>query len=892
MKPPWSVPTAVAKKIRLAAFPTALTRCIPACARLLWQATSSVARPEDGTHSPPDLFSKALKDMFSETRSELATQSADVSDKCLGKRANRIESRLLLRQALSHKLEIEIADHAASLELEAASAADATVEEEGRKPHARRHVLVREFTAILRRLDTSSFTSADLVGIPDSSDMAGIIEAHSGSAVVVSAAWSHYSKIRARSNAGALIGQIPIPAICLLITELAFMTGSNEYKQRFERIIHIFSDFLKHGRPIRNPVQFGMYLRALNKLGRHQLVVKEADAYFAQEGNIATEPRLAMGIKRQVIIAYFKGNRPDKALMEFQSIRADQIYRDSITPHVYSTFLGGALQEKQIPSIRLHEYAEEMLDVACKKEYPETSRTGLLNELLHAAHKASNADFFVYIFERSLARGIKLNYTTFGILINFSSVSYATDARQLYQLYKRITSSAPNLALMTKHIFAIFSLSFVRMGQIDYALSILNDLRDHPTAKITPRHFTALFSHYAEFGMARHALDLYHVMVDIDKLRVPWKIWMDIIRSIWNCDELVATPGDIAFEPQDHSDDQLAGSYRERDDLVISILKYGRARDIKNMFDAFTRLYGRHAERIFALTVLFSEAHRIVASDALRSGMSLQTMFSSHSPGFVDDSWRYPLVERLRTATNRLVRDSARLAVPQELYNRAISVFALLHDYQTAQMLYNHMVFVDSMDPTPDTFNVILRAFVRGSDMDMATDMLNHARSNNAPINSLTANALIHGYLATNQPQQAIGVYACNAGRPLPLHEHLGFTNFVTNAPIDTYTFVILVSKLVDSGNIREAVIIFDDSFSLLRHVPSRMLHMLVAKLEEKMQFDLAQLCLRRYSKRVDNGDLDPIEDVQATGESSSAPDRLPISYFGYLLDQTDSDER
>ncbi|KAJ2386903.1 hypothetical protein GGI23_006393 [Coemansia sp. RSA 2559] len=533
-----------------------------------------------------------------------------------------------------------------------------------------------------------------------------------------------------------------------------------------------------------------------------------------------------------------------------------------------------------------------MLDVACREEYPDTSRTGLLNELLHAAHKASNADFFTYIFERSLLRGINLNYTTFGILVNFSSLSYVADASQLYQLYKRITTSAPSLTLMTNHTFAIFSLSFVRMGRIDYALSVLNDLRDHPTAKITARHYAALFSYYAELGMARHALDLYHMLVDIDKLRVPWKIWMDVIRSIWNCDELMATPGDMAFESQTVSDDQLEDACQERGNLAISILRCGRVHDIKSMFDAFTKFYGRHSERTFALTVLFNEAHRIVASDALESGMSLQAAFSPKPPGFVDDSWRYPLVKRLRAATNRLVRDSARLAVPQELYNRAISVFALLHDYQTAQMLYNHMVYVDSMEPTPDTFNVILRAFVRGSDMNMATDMLNHARRNNAPINSLTANALIHGYLATSQPKQAIEVYACNAGRPLPLHENLGFTNFVMNAPIDTYTFVILVSKLVDSGNIREAIIIFDDSFSLLHHVPSRMLSMLVSKLEEKMQFDLAQLCLRRYSKRVDNGDLDSIEDVRAISKTSNAPDRLPISYFGYLLDQTDSAEQ
>ncbi|KAJ1666492.1 hypothetical protein IW140_004176 [Coemansia sp. RSA 1813] len=885
MKHLWAVPTAAIKTLRPRTLPTTVTPCVPACVRLLWQATSPVARTEDSTHSTPDLFSKALKDMFSETQSELAIQTPDVGDKCFGKRANRVESRLLLRQALSQKLELEIAEHAASLEL--ATAADNTVQTEEYKRPIRRHILVREFTTILRRLDTGSFTSADMAGMAGSSDMTGLMEVRGQAAVVVSAAWAHYCKLRERSNASTLIRQIPMSAICLLITELAFMSGSKEYNRRFERIIHIFSDFLKYGRPIRNPVQFGMYLRALNKLGQHQLAVKEADAYFSQESSIATTPNLAMGIKRQVIIAYFKGNRPDKALAEFQSIRTDQIYRNSITPHVYSTFLGGALRAKHIPNTKLYGYVEEMLNVACKQEYPDTSRTGILNELMHAAHKASNPDFFFYILERSLARNIKLNYTTFGTLLHFSSVSYATDARQLYQLYKKITTSAPNWAMMTNHIFAIFVNWFVRMGRIDYALCTLNDLRQHPTAQITARHFLVLFSHYAEFGMARHALDLYHVIVDVDKLQVPWKICMDIIRSIWHCDELTIAQDDTAFGLQAQGGDQPASVHSKHDNLAISALKCGRVHDIEGMFDAFFKLHSCYPKSTFALAILFNEAHRMVARDACRSGMSLQNTFSPQTAQAIDDSWRYQLAKRLRKALNSLIRDSTRLAIPQELYNRAISVFAILHDYQSAQMLYNHMITVESMEPTTDTFNVLLRAFVHGSDTHMATDVLLHARRNNVPINNLTANALIHGYLVTSQFQQAIDVYAYIAGRPLPLHEDLGFTNFVTNAPLDTYTYVLLVSKLVDSGNIREAVIIFDDSFTVLHQVPSRLLSMLVAKLEENMQFDLAQLCLRRYSKRVKNSDPESM-DVQDTAESANAPERLPISYFGYLLDQTD----
>ncbi|KAJ2555740.1 hypothetical protein EV175_002200 [Coemansia sp. RSA 1933] len=805
--------------------------------------------------------------MFSEAQSDLATQVA-----------------------LVQKLEFEIADHVASLEFAAASN-DATVQTNERHnlPVRRRHILVREFTSILRRLDTSNFTSADLEGLTGSSDISSLLEIRGDAAAVVSAAWAHYSKIRVRSNASDLISQIPMPAICLLITELAFMSGSKEYRHRFERIIHIFNDFSRCERPIQNPVQFGMYLRALNKLGRHQLAIKEADAYFSHEANAAIEPKLAMGIKRQTIVAYFKGSRPDMALAEFQTLRANPMYRASMTPHVYSTFLSGALRVGSIPKTTIYEYVDEMLDTACSQKYPETSRTGLLNELLHAAHKAFNQDVFFRVFERSLARDIKLNYTTFGILINFSSVSYATDARQFHKLYKRITASTPNLALMTGHIFAIFANSFVRMGRIDYALSALNDLREHPTAQITTRHFISVFAHYAKFGMARDALDLYHTMVDFDKLQVPWKIWMYIIRSVWNCNEMAATSVETtALDSQAYGDDKLLSSSNDdHDDLVISIIKYGRVHDIKNMLGSFSRLRSLFPESVFAFTVLFNEAHRIVARDAWKSGMSLQYDSSRHAPSFVDDSWRYPLVDGLRRELNCLIRNSARLDIPQELYNRAISVFAMLHEYQTAQMLYSHMISTVGMEPTKETFDALLSAFVRGSDMDMATDVVGHARRDNVPVNSLTANALIHGYFATNQPEKAVEIYAYISGRPLPLHTNLRFTDFVTNAPIDTYTYVLLISKLIDLGNVRDAIIVFDDSFTLLRRVPNRLLTMLVAKLEECMQFDLAQLCLRRYSKRVHSDSLESYVD-----ESLDAPDRLPISYFGYLLDQTDNNEQ
>ncbi|KAJ2763200.1 hypothetical protein H4S06_000227 [Coemansia sp. BCRC 34490] len=863
-------------------------------ARFLWQATSPVAKTEDPVYSAPDLFGKAIKEMFSETQSDLAMQSPDATDKCFGKRANRAESRLLFRQALSQKLDIDIADYSASLELANSAAADIDADTQT-EPHnrlsVRRHILVREFATILRRLSVSSFSSADLTDMTESPDIVALADARCEAAVIVSAAWSHYLKIRMRSDAGTLIRQIPMPAICLLVTELAFMAGAKDYRRRFERIVQIFDDFVKYERPIRSPVQFAMYLRALNKLGRHQLVVRESNAYFAQQkDHTAIAPSLAMGVKRQAIIAYFKGNRPDSALAEFKSIKADQRYAASITPHVYSSFLSGALHSKTLPNITLYEYLEEMLSTVCQPSYPETSRTGLLNELLHTAHKADNADFFFYVFERSLACGIKLNYTSFGILLHFSFTTYATDARQLFQLYARIISSTPNREMMSAHIFAIFINSFVRMQRSDYALCALNDLREHPTAQLTPRHSFALFDHYAELGMAQNSLDLYHMMFDSDTLQVPWKVWMCIIRSVWNADASLVTY-DSACEQQSQGDDRSLTMRERHDYLVVRIVNCGRAHDIRSMFGAFLKLHALFPTSIASFAMLFTTAHRIAERDAWRSGSSLQCAPSSQVTSLAtDDSWIYSLVEHLRTAANYLVRSSSQLPIPQELYSRAISTFAMLHDYQSAQMLYNHIVTVESMEPTADTFGLLMRAFVDGSDMKMATDTLSQARKNKVPITALTANALIHGYFATNQPEQALMIYSYIAGRPLPLHENPGYTGLIANAPVDIHTYTMLVLRLVECGYIKEAIIVFDDAFTLLRQVPNRLLSMLVAGLEERMQFDTAQLCLRRYYKKVDHGDSESssLTDTFATAVSEA---RLPVSYFETLVDQEDHSE-
>ncbi|KAJ2890042.1 hypothetical protein GGI21_006328, partial [Coemansia aciculifera] len=140
-------------------------------------------------------------------------------------------------------------------------------------------------------------------------------------------------------------------------------------------------------------------------------------------------------------------------------------------------------------------------------------------------------------------------------------------------------------------------------------------------------------------------------------------------------------------------------------------------------------------------------------------------------------------------------------------------------------------------------------------------------------------------------PQEAINVYAHLVGRPAPLLASATFKDFVSCAPVDAYTFALLVSGLVDAGLLKEAVIVFEDAFTILQFVPRQLLETLVGKLEDKSMLDFAQICLKRYSRRVE--DSQPAH-LRATAAAESddlsvsvpeaAPARLPLSYFGYLM--------
>ncbi|KAJ2569830.1 hypothetical protein GGH95_004260 [Coemansia sp. RSA 1836] len=225
----------------------------------------------------------------------------------------------------------------------------------------------------------------------------------------------------------------------------------------------------------------------------------------------------------------------------------------------------------------------------------------------------------------------------------------------------------------------------------------------------------------------------------------------------------------------------------------------------------------------------------------------------------------------------------------------AISVFAILRDRSSTQRIYDHMTQTEGMEPTARTFSVLLQSFVRGLDLATATDVLKDLRVRQIPLNRVAANALIHGYLSANQPLDAISVYAHLVGRPMPLLASATFQDFVSSAPVDAYTFALMVSGLVDAGLLKEAVIVFEDAFTVLPFVPRQLLETLVGKLEERELLDFAQLCLKRYTKRVEDSQPAHLRVAESDGLGvalpEAAPARLPLSYFGYLLDQKSRDE-
>ncbi|KAJ2061395.1 hypothetical protein GGI17_003076 [Coemansia sp. S146] len=754
---------------------------------------------------------------------------------------------------------------------------------------AHKHTLVREFMDVMRRfgsLDRTVDPDAVLIPAEDADDKSG--RANS----LVDTAWTHYVKIRSHEDASSLLSQIPLVAIRILVYELTFLRGSAEYRRRFERVVQIFDDCASVDRPITSPLLFGMYLRALNKLGRFQQAISEAVAYGSSPDS-GSKLALPVNIIRQIIEAYFGGGRPDKALEVFNRVRDSPEYRDSITPHVYASAISGAMRAKHLASAELYAIAEDLLSLLEKPSYPDASRTGLLNELLHVANKTGNHAFLFHVFERAVDRGFSINHATLGVLLHCSCAE-ETDARVVYRVYRSIITHPSTYANMTHHVFAIFINCFVRRHRIDHALSVLHDLRLHPTACLTAQHLSLIFRYYAESGMAAQALDLFHTTVETDRLAPTWTICVDTIKAVSRGGDLTWALETIAAADASEFPGDETCRMRHHDALLTTLVKFGLAGDATRMLEAFFTLHESYPKSILPFVAVLMQSHHIAKlhSRDLARGPSTHTEMPVARSS---ETQHYEFVDQLNVVADLLLAASATLSIPQNMYNMAISVFAILRDHSSTQRIYDHMTQTEAMEPTARTFNVLLQSFVRGLDLAAATDVLKDIRARGIPLNRVAANALIHGYLSAKQPQHAIEVYAYLVDRPMPLLASATFQDFVVSAPIDTYTFAMLVSGLVDAGLLKEAVIVFEDAFTILPFVPRQLLETLVGKLEERSLFDFAQLCLKRYTKRVEDSQPAHLQLVESEGLDvalpEAAPARLPLSYFGYLLDRKAKDD-
>ncbi|KAJ2256344.1 hypothetical protein GGI13_001226 [Coemansia sp. RSA 455] len=746
---------------------------------------------------------------------------------------------------------------------------------------AHKHIVVREFMDVMRRfgsLDRTADPDAVLIPADDEPGRANSL---------VDTAWTHYAKIRSHEDASYLLSQIPLVAIRILVYELTFLRGSAEYRRRFERVVQIFDDYANVDRPITSPLLFGMYLRALNKLGRYQQAISEAVAYGSSVGS-ESKSVLSVNIKRQIIEAYFGGGRPDKALEVFYRVRDSPEYRDSITPHVYVSAISGAMRAKHLANAELYAIVEDLLSLLEKPSYPDASRTGLLNELMNVANKTGNHAFLFHVFERAVDRGFSINHATFGVLLHCSCAE-ETDARVVYRVYRSIITHPSTYANMTHHIFAIFINCFVRRHRIDHALSVLHDLRLHPTACLTVQHLSLVFRYYAESGMAAQALELFHTTVDTDKLAPPWTMCVDIVKAVGRGGDLTWALETVADAAELSSDESSRVRY---DALLTALVKFGLAGDTTRMLETFFTLHESYPKDILPFVAVLMQSHHIAKlhSQDLARG---PTTHIETPAARTSEAQHSDFVDQLNVVADLLLAASATVSIPQNMYNMAISVFAILRDHTSTQRIYDHMTQTEAMEPTARTFNVLLQSFVRGLDLAAATDVLKDIRARGIPLNRVAANALIHGYLGANQPQHAIEVYAHLVDRPIPLLAAATFQDFVVSAPIDTYTFAMLVSGLIDAGLLKEAVIVFEDAFTILPFVPRQLLETLVGKLEERSLFDFAQLCIKRYTKRVE--DSQPahlrIEEGLDVALPEAAPARLPLSYFGYLLDRKAKDD-
>ncbi|KAJ2426069.1 hypothetical protein GGF47_002302, partial [Coemansia sp. RSA 2524] len=762
--------------------------------------------------------------------------AANASSTKLSRYTQQHRGRQRIHRALLRKLDFEFQ-----------SEADMLVDpEEADNTEVRRHILVRELMTTVQQVGYAELGESD-------SDMQPSLSAMT--------AWDQYNKIAAHSDSATLLGQIPISTSSLLICELNFMRAPQNYHRRFENIVQVWDSCSAQGRPIASTAVFSMYLRALNMLGRHQMVLSKVARWC--EPHDDKKRVLPISMMRQLILAYFCGNQPAKAMDLFFYIKSAPEYHQRITPHIYATVLRGLLQTKHLPNQDLYILVEDLLDLLTQPAYDAGPRTGMLNEILQASYKFDNIALMTYVFERFLARGIAINNTTLGIMLR-SSCGSNSDVRDIHSLYKTIMASDLARVRMSEHVFATFITAFVRAERPDYALKVVYDLLAHECWNQGVWHLHELFAYYADTAMAARALDLFR-LVDEDGVQMTWRVCTCVVSAL-------SRGGQISeqFDPQSADIDTL---------LTMGAV-YGSEGHADQALDVFTELNSRTTADPLVFALIAIKIHQMISTYAERTSTGFR--FEPTSSGLRSEHELHMATSCLSTTMDKLF--ALDMCIHQDVFHHAISAFILARDNEKSQHTYDRMVQIKQMGPTSHTFNVLLRAAMRSWGVDAAFDMFEQLRANSGPVHSITANVLIHGLFEAQQPERALDVYAYLVGRPTPLVNHTGFTEFLTPVPCDTYTFALLIRGLVRADLVKEAAVMFEDAFSLLPQVPRQLLETFISALEEAGLFDVAAACLKRYSKRVECAQIEAEElKYMLAQANNAAPNCLPLSYFAYL---------
>ncbi|KAJ2315781.1 hypothetical protein IWW54_000022 [Coemansia sp. RSA 2705] len=758
------------------------------------------------------------------------------------------QTRLRMRQSLVARLSAEFPHEADIL---------ADLNDDETTP-MRRHILVRELIAAVRAFDNVEYVKAD---VDESTGETALSSTDQDQPAVARAAWEKYQKITTHPEAAKLMQQIPDSAIGLLICELNYMGAAHDYGSRFQCIVRIWGDCQEHGRPIQSQIMFGMYLRALNKLGGSRQVLAEVGAQLPGD----QLPRLHPAAMRQLISACFSCRQAEKAMELFRHVMSDPYYSRTHSLHIYTTVVQGAVRTNHLSNADLYIIVEELFEDLTHTKYNDNIRLGLVNELLHTARIHGNMGLLLYVFERYLAHKYPINNATLGILLKVVC-SGNIDAGEVHSIYRNIVADQATRLQMTGHVFATFIGVFVRLQRPDCALVVVQDMRAHPNAQRAARYLEPLFGCFAESGMGQPALELFHSLVEQDKLEPTWRIYFDVVKALSRGSQRIESG---------------SGLHSEADALLATLVESGAAADTSRMLGAFSELCSRNLQSPLSLAALFIKAHQIIGTYVLR--LSNQYDFTQITVGIRSHDELAQFVARLDHAVAELFALKYS-QVPQDLFVHAICVFVLAQDQAQAQRIYDHMTQHRQLTPTWQTFNVLSRAFARGLGAPAAMDVFREMQTNGMRLRNVTAAMLIHGLLDADRPHEALEVYAYLVGRPTPVVSAPGFREFTVTTSCDVYTYALLIEGLVQAAMHREAVVVFEDAFSVLSWVPRQLLETFVRALENAGRADFALACLMRYRKRVEESQ--PVSSRDPVGESVSepAPDLLSPSHFGYLL--------